>query len=313
MADIMLNIATSAVLGAGLTTAPAFIRDKWKNRHPAKALDLVLDELDTATHQMSLGQKVDVAAGEKIVDGSIAKMDMKTKAGRVEAEIRGGRSPIIENVAEIRAAQKENKISSDVILAKPLPQAEVAPLIQEGLSPKTLRELETPASYIVRDKVTGRVEMETSNQKVIAKLNNEKYEAVPIIEHLANLNGQTYYQGDAPLQKAAIVRETAFGGRSLDEVAAQIDADNTKAVSKAVIAANDPNNDTAIDYDAIAALNERDAKIEEQINFEEEIAAMREQGLLTEEDEMALDALSEYNPKDSIAAYEAAYICLTRG
>lgn len=46
------------------------------------------------------------------------------------------------------------------------------------------------ASWIIREKATGAVVMETFNEKVIEKINAEKYEAVPILEYLASINGR---------------------------------------------------------------------------------------------------------------------------
>ncbi|MGP9790711.1 PLxRFG domain-containing protein [Roseinatronobacter sp. NSM] len=47
-----------------------------------------------------------------------------------------------------------------------------------------------PASWVIRNKDTGEVVMETTDQKKVDALNTEKYEAVPIREYLASLNNQ---------------------------------------------------------------------------------------------------------------------------
>lgn len=44
------------------------------------------------------------------------------------------------------------------------------------------------ASWVVRDKQSGKVILETYEKRVVDALNTERYEAVPIIEHLASLN-----------------------------------------------------------------------------------------------------------------------------
>lgn len=44
------------------------------------------------------------------------------------------------------------------------------------------------ASWVIREKATGKVIAETFNREVAQAVNTEKYEAVPIIEHLASLN-----------------------------------------------------------------------------------------------------------------------------
>jgi hypothetical protein len=46
-----------------------------------------------------------------------------------------------------------------------------------------------PASWILRDKRTKKVIMETFDEKKVKALNREKYEAVPIMQYLQELNG----------------------------------------------------------------------------------------------------------------------------
>lgn len=47
-----------------------------------------------------------------------------------------------------------------------------------------------PESWVIKDKSTGTVVMETFDQKKVEALNTAKYEAVPIQEHLSGLNAQ---------------------------------------------------------------------------------------------------------------------------
>jgi len=49
------------------------------------------------------------------------------------------------------------------------------------------------ASWIIREKATGKVICETFDARKIAALNTEKYEAVPIREYLASLNKPAHY------------------------------------------------------------------------------------------------------------------------
>lgn len=50
--------------------------------------------------------------------------------------------------------------------------------------------LSRTASWVIRNKDTGEVIMETFDKKKVDALNTERYEAVPIQEHLASLNGK---------------------------------------------------------------------------------------------------------------------------
>lgn len=44
------------------------------------------------------------------------------------------------------------------------------------------------ASWVVREKSSGKVMFETYSAKLVAALNIDKYEAVPIKEYLASIN-----------------------------------------------------------------------------------------------------------------------------
>lgn len=44
------------------------------------------------------------------------------------------------------------------------------------------------ASWVIKEKETGKVVAETFQRHVAQAVNTEKYEAVPILKHLASLN-----------------------------------------------------------------------------------------------------------------------------
>jgi hypothetical protein len=44
------------------------------------------------------------------------------------------------------------------------------------------------ASWVIREKATGKAIMETFNKRLLDKLNTAKYEAVPALQHLQELN-----------------------------------------------------------------------------------------------------------------------------
>jgi len=43
-------------------------------------------------------------------------------------------------------------------------------------------------SWVVREKATGRVVFETFNPTIVARLNTDRYEAVPIMDYLTEFN-----------------------------------------------------------------------------------------------------------------------------
>jgi hypothetical protein len=48
----------------------------------------------------------------------------------------------------------------------------------------------TTTSWIIRNKETGAVVMETFDSKTVAAINTAKYEAIPIMAYLQSLNAQ---------------------------------------------------------------------------------------------------------------------------
>lgn len=49
------------------------------------------------------------------------------------------------------------------------------------------------ASWVIIEKSTGKVIMETFDKRKIDALNTEKYKAVPILEYLVGLNGKRFF------------------------------------------------------------------------------------------------------------------------
>lgn len=53
----------------------------------------------------------------------------------------------------------------------------------------TRKQIENPASWVVRHLETGAVVCELFSKQLVDQLNTKKYEAVPILLHLYSLNG----------------------------------------------------------------------------------------------------------------------------
>lgn len=51
-----------------------------------------------------------------------------------------------------------------------------------------MRETEMVTSWVIREKETGRVIAETFNKEAVIHLNTERYEAVPILQYLQEIN-----------------------------------------------------------------------------------------------------------------------------
>jgi hypothetical protein len=106
----------------------------------------------------------------------------------------------------------------------------------------------------------------------------------------------------------------AFGEGDINALARQIDADNMKVISNSVMQAQQPLNSTAIDLEAAAMADKiQETDVDRLARAEEEISAMVEQGLLDNEDLAALEMLNQLTPENYMSAFDAAYICMTRG
>lgn len=46
------------------------------------------------------------------------------------------------------------------------------------------------ASWVIVDKITNKAIFETFSESILGKINVEKYQAVPVLEYLQNLNKQ---------------------------------------------------------------------------------------------------------------------------
>jgi hypothetical protein len=51
------------------------------------------------------------------------------------------------------------------------------------------------ASWVIREKATSKAIMETFNKRLLDKLNTTKYEAVPALQHLQELNRKIQENG----------------------------------------------------------------------------------------------------------------------
>lgn len=118
-----------------------------------------------------------VSADGHVVDGHhqwMAKLDANEpiKVIRLDAPI----SQLLEQVKEFPSSTQANGAT-----AAPATEA-------KKLEPTN--SLSRTASWVIRNKETGEVVMETFDKKKVDALNTEKYEAVPIAEHLGSLNKQ---------------------------------------------------------------------------------------------------------------------------
>lgn len=105
-------------------------------------------------------------------EGDIADTTEKVKAlkERLVSMVGPEAAELIHDRADKRASKKAKDTPSTV-------------------APKSAADAD-PTSWFIRDKATGEAVLETSDRAKIDALNAAKYEAVPIKDHLASINGQ---------------------------------------------------------------------------------------------------------------------------
>lgn len=182
----------------------------------ARVMDVAIKRLrkDKATFNTLLERGGTIAEAGNVLDQDANKARMQQDAKVQEyltrqANVKG---PISDALSEAAAAVKSGKPIGQVVtgFVENVRSAieGVSPTSQRGdgnrgsdeqagagkaepkgeVSPATQKAIEKPSSWVLRNKTTGKVELETSDPKKVEALNTEKYEAVPIAQHLAELN-----------------------------------------------------------------------------------------------------------------------------
>lgn len=107
------------------------------------------------------------------------------EAGAARAGGRGNSNPTL--TGDSRNAQAATPEAAPA--AQAVPAAGTGAVEAAGVAPGVDPATRRPASsWVIRDKATGSVVKETTQKSVADKINTEKYEAVPIGQHLASLN-----------------------------------------------------------------------------------------------------------------------------
>lgn len=93
-------------------------------------------------------------------------------------------------IAPAAGNQAPAPVASDAAAAQVVPAARPAGVEATGVAPniEPTNSLARTASWVIREKATGAVVMETFDRKKVDALNTAKYEAVPVEQHLASIN-----------------------------------------------------------------------------------------------------------------------------
>jgi hypothetical protein len=189
--DTLMNIASSSMLGGTIEAAPTWVRSL-RQKFGSKAFDVHAAKMDTAAAQMAEGQPIDLSYPEAAATLQMIEWN---------ASVDGKKIIFQDYVAK--------KIGKDIFPNEPddsglkifLGVNKEAPLFNENwsliglnsdFSKNTKNDLINPTSYVVRDKNTGETMFETNSLETILKIDKDRYDAVPLVEHMENLKGKTF-------------------------------------------------------------------------------------------------------------------------
>lgn len=156
--------------------------DVYIGQSPESQAIFVVDQVDPATGAFD-EHKVVMGAASRAEAALIYKSAFSDKSG---AKRMGGVTMMSPD--EFRTWLKEGDASKPVKAGKTKAGAKAAPKGKVlGAAPKEPNG-STPASWIIREKATGKVIAETFEAETVEGLNAEKYEAVPVGQYLASIN-----------------------------------------------------------------------------------------------------------------------------
>ena len=174
----------------------------------ASAASLPPEDHDEAlTLDQLLDRAYDAGADPKDIldatfDGTVAEKaralwDLTRQLGERHADAEGGEphdqtapGQADEGLSRTRAAN--DQANGEVA---PAEQDRGVPAEAHQVAPSSTDDFGTPASWVIRNKETGETVMETYSRKAVDALNTKKYEAVPISQHLREVNDKTSRTG----------------------------------------------------------------------------------------------------------------------
>lgn len=121
-------------------------------------------------------------------EASSAELTSAVPANDAENQSVAGSSANV--IASAAGNQAPAPVASDAAAAQVVPAARPAGVEAAGVAPniEPTNSLARTASWVIREKATGAVVMETFDRKKVDALNTAKYEAVPVEQHLASIN-----------------------------------------------------------------------------------------------------------------------------
>jgi hypothetical protein len=234
--DTLMNIASSSMLGGAIEAAPTWARSL-RQKFGSKAFDVHAAKMDTAAAQMAEGQPIDLSYPE-----AAAKISMANVRAPVNEKINAIQNFVAEKTGkDIFPSQPDLKQNPDIFLEQidglPGKESQGGQIARDNnLPPNAKKQLTNPSEYVVRNRETGETIFKTQDKTLLSNVNRDKYETVPLAEHLLNLDGKSFDLTERSLLQAEKVRalheQTAFTGlKSGDDVLKKIVNDNTEIIN----------------------------------------------------------------------------------
>lgn len=175
---------------------------------PSAAIDVGQDVTVTYPDGETFSARVDATEAR---DGGTAYRVIDTATGEV-SEIYPGEA----RIAPVQAAAAQTSTPAPTAAPETQGQAGVSPAAAEAASAQQQTVPENSsgrrtASWVVKDRATGEVIMETFDRNAVAALRTDRFEAVPIEDHLASLN-----QGNAAPARVGLTPVSQRGSAAAD-------------------------------------------------------------------------------------------------
>lgn len=186
-------------------------------------LDAVVPEQNTDTQPIN-----DVAEFQRLlIDAHVNNPPLKARV--IQNEVKAGRPrhQVLADVKRILDDYKANGVKVEAAAPVQEVEAPVQAPVQEN---KT-------ASWVIKNKETGEVIAETFDKKKVDALNKDKYEAVPILEHLQGINKDIKEKADNDAKQTDVSGDSSAADRKQkDDTVA--DKPKAEAKSKEVAKSN---------------------------------------------------------------------------
>ncbi len=303
MADSLMNVGLSTVLGAGLTTIPSYVANKIRSRGKkeltAEIKAELMEELDTVVAQSAEGKLPDASAVSKIREGEISKKPIAEKARAVEEFIRYTETP--EFKSKIAGTSILDDNSSPMLVYhgtdkefssfRPFSHFGTSKAANERLADFDVNGQRVLPSYLniknaleIEDSATGHTAEDLAtileNRDILTT--KQVDDILDAGDELAQANAlskameTTPYDGfkytnlveDAGSESYITIRPDqiipAFGTGDVDQIAKQIDVENNAAISTAIKKTAANYDESTVDVNQIEANDRYQATLAEQ-------------------------------------------------